>query len=245
MVVLEGEQDTGKTKACYILAGQWHSECMESMATKDFFQSLAGKWLVEVSELESFRRSSMERVKGAVSCRSDYFRDSYGRRATEHPRQCVLIGTTNAHEWMADESGGTRFLPIRCGAIDLEWLAQYRDQLLVEALVRYRRGEDWYTLPREQAAEQVESRYIADPWEEPIVNYCVGKQEVSVGELFGWLEIELERRDTRGSRRIGSVLRHLGWTPKCVKRDGNVSKVFTRMKSSPVTIEAEDEPPPF
>src|SRR4029077_14311582 len=126
MVVLEGEQNTGKTSALSILGSPWHCEVSESMATKDFFQSLAGKWLVEISELESFGRATMERVKTAISSRSDYFRESYGRRALKHPRQFVLVGTTNADSWMADETGGTRFLPLRCVAIDLPWLTAHR-----------------------------------------------------------------------------------------------------------------------
>jgi predicted P-loop ATPase len=246
MVVLEGEQNSGKTKACSILAGDWHSECLESMATKDFFQSLAGKWLVEVSELESFSRASIERVKAAVSARSDYFRESYGRRALEHPRQCVLIGTTNSHQWMADESGGTRFLPLRTARIDLAWLAANRVQLLAEARSRFLRGEDWYVVPREEAAAQVESRYIADPWEEHVAQYLVGRADVSVSELLGWIGIELEDRDARHNRRIGAILRHLGWRPqpKTAWREGRAVKLYAPppQQRQPSSDPADDVP---
>lgn len=226
MPILEGAQEAGKTTALRIIGAQWHSEVSESMATKDFLQSLTGRWLVEVSELESFGRTSMERIKSTVSNPSDWFRESYGRRAVEHPRQCVLVGTTNADQYFEDETGGTRFLPIKCTRVDLDWLRANRDGLLAEALARFRAGEDWYKLERVEAAQIVGARYIADPWEQHIATWIFGRKEITISELLSSLEIDMADRDKNQSRRVGRVLRHLGWEPKNERRDGQVVPVF-------------------
>ncbi len=228
MVVLEGKQNIGKTTALSILGGEWHSEVTESMASKDFLQAMTGKWLVEVSELESFGKASIEAIKTTISRRSDYFRESYGRRTSEHPRQCVLVGTTNSDQWLSDDTGGTRFLPVRCSKIDFTWLRANRDQLLAEARDRFRAGEDWYTLPQEAAAAEVEDRYMADPWEQGVASWISGMPEVTVGELLSYLNVRVEDRTRQHSRRVGAILRHLGWGPRTARRDNMSVKVYTK-----------------
>ena len=61
MPILEGYlQGEGKSKACGILAGKWFSDDLPDLHSKDASQHLRGKWLIEVSELESMSRAELE-----------------------------------------------------------------------------------------------------------------------------------------------------------------------------------------
>lgn len=242
VVVLEGDQDAGKTTAARILGGEFFAEIAENMATKDFTQALRGKWIIELSELESMARVSAERLKSTISRRSDWYRPSYGRKEIEHPRQCVMIGTTNAHSWLVDETGARRFLPVRCGVehnMDLKWLREMRDELMGEARERYRAGEDWWRLPREEAKIQQETRYIEDPWEEPLSRWLAGREEASISEALDVLNIEVMKRETAHNRRVGKILRHLGWQPKVSRRGVGTVRIYVRGESPPGLLLAE------
>jgi predicted P-loop ATPase len=241
MPVFEGEQEAGKSTALSIIGGKWYTELTESMDSKDFLQALAGFWLIEIGELESLSKSSMERVKATVSRRIDNYRKPYARTPTSNPRGCVFAGTTNSYQWLADESGATRFLPIRCGRVDMEWVAGNRLQLLAEARERYRRGEDWYKLPGEAARAQQEARYVADPWEEAIRAFLAIRPSVTVSDCYSVLDIPTGERDIRHSRRVGAVLRHLGYLPKSVRQGDTIIKVFER-KQAPQPAPIEREP---
>src|SRR3712207_6929356 len=52
-------------------------------------------------------------LRSFISTQDDKFRASYGRNVQSHPRQCVMIGTTNSTEgYLNDVDGGRRFWPV-------------------------------------------------------------------------------------------------------------------------------------
>jgi predicted P-loop ATPase len=171
MPILEGSQGTGKSSALRVLGGEWFAECHESITTKDFYQVLKGAWLVEISEMHSFDRSEVERIKGIISCAVDRYRAPYGRNAEDHPRQSVFAGTTNRDDWQRDDTGARRFWAVRCGAIDTAWLAVHRDQLFAEAVARFRAGESWWSVPSAEAAAEADERRPRDTWEDALRSF--------------------------------------------------------------------------
>lgn len=72
--------------------------------------------------------------------RRDKARLSYAKRATEFPRQCIFIGSTNEMHFLRDETGNRRFWPIHCHAeqIDIERLERNVEQIWAEAVHLYR-----------------------------------------------------------------------------------------------------------
>ncbi len=109
MLVLEGEQGIGKSQTLQALAEPWVLEELSDMKSKDCKQEIQGQWFVEVSELDAMKRNEIETVKAFITKQKDTFRPSYGRFAKEHPRQCVLIGTTNSDAYLRDHTGNRRF----------------------------------------------------------------------------------------------------------------------------------------
>ncbi len=67
MLVLEGDQGTMKSTACRTIAGgDYFSDNLPDLETKDSSQHLRGKWLVEVAEMHAFDRSETARLKSYV-----------------------------------------------------------------------------------------------------------------------------------------------------------------------------------
>lgn len=224
MVVLEGRQGTRKSTACEIIGGAWYAEQHESASNpRAFAEILAGKLIVEISELGSFSKAETNHIKRSVTVRSDRYRAPYGRTAEDHARRCVLIGTTNKDDWNKDDTGARRFWPIKCTQVaDVTWLKTYRDQLFAEAVALFKDGHAWHIVPAEDAEREQMERYESDPWRDTISDWIVGREWTYVTEVaFECLKIVPQDMDMTRARRIGSVLRELGLAPAGTKRIGN------------------------
>ncbi len=221
MVVLEGAQGIGKSRSLRVLGGAWYMLAAESVTHKDFFQSLPGKLIVEIGEMDSFTRAERERVKLAISTPIDRWRSSYGRRAEDHYRQCVFIGTTNRDDYGNDDTGLRRFLPVRCGAIDVIGLTQDRDQLFAEAYQRVQAGESWWLTPEQPTLDVQRDRQAEDIWTPNVLDYLIGKSDVTSAEiLIGALKFRASDMTRTEQLRIGSILRLAGWKRQTIRREG-------------------------
>lgn len=237
--VLEGSQGVGKSSGLAILGGPFFAESHESITSKDFFQSLQGKMLLEMSEMHAFSRADILRIKGVISCPTDRFRESYGRYTKDHPRNCVFAGTTNLDDWNEDETGARRFWPIRCGHVNRPWLSANRDQLFAEAVALFKRvsisasdeirvaaGADWWQVPERQAKVEQEKRRAVDEWEKPIAAYCAGRNEVTISEILEHvLAFKLSEIGKKEQLRVA----------KCLKLD-NYERCLLRIMGHPTRL---------
>lgn len=178
MLILEGAQGIGKSQALRILGGQFYVEYSGGvkaggMGQKDMVAVIIGKMIVEMSELATIRRADMESLKAALTTPVDEARLSYERDAKSYPRTCIFSGTTNevGQAYIADQTGARRFWPTlagEVGPIRNDLLRLDVDQLWAEAVVAYEEGEDWYTVPAEQVAQEQADRQMlledSDPW---------------------------------------------------------------------------------
>jgi putative DNA primase/helicase len=230
MPVFEGDQGLRKSTAMQTLVGaRWFAEASESPTSKDFYQVLTGKLLVEIAELDAFSKAEVNTIKRVVTCRVDRYRAPYGRRAEDHPRACVFAGTTNRDDWNRDETGARRFWPVACTAVDVEWLARHRDQLFAEAVELYEAGSPWWDVPREDAEREQEARRASDEWEEVIADWTVGKWEVTVGDVLQHaLGVAPEHWDKAMQMRAANCLRVLGWRRTTARRGSKVVKMWLR-----------------
>ncbi|HZR35689.1 MAG TPA: VapE domain-containing protein [Nevskia sp.] len=229
MLILEGPQGARKTSLLIELATpEWYAEAMESPAVKDFYQSLQGKWIIEIAELESFSKAEVNKIKQAITSRWDYYRPSYGEFAKNFPRCCVFAGTTNESTYLRDPTGARRFMPVKVGEIDLEGIRAIRTQLWAEADALYRRGVAFWKLPPAAEAEQ-ESRYQEDSWSEVVKRWLDGEApkgtypneipvkvtEVTMTEVLRRaLLLDFGKHDRATQTRVGMIMKRMGWERK-------------------------------
>ena len=119
VVILEGDQGTGKSTALRILfSEEYFGDQLPHMTSKDASSYLRGKWGVELAELEFKKKTEVETIKAFISRQSDNYRPAYGRQDIVSARTCVFVGTTNRDDYLVDETGNRRFLPVKTGAIN-------------------------------------------------------------------------------------------------------------------------------
>lgn len=232
-LICESPQGRGKSSAFRTLAEPWFTDRIPDLKDKDALQQLQGVWLLEWSELDSFRRADGSKIKAFVSARVDRFRPSYGRLAVDYPRQCGFAGTVNPSDtngYLRDETGARRFWCVACAVdwepgreVDIPALKASRDQLWAEALVRFEGGEPWHldTLPLKEAqAEAAEERREDDPRERKVLQFVRtrggNKFGAHMDEILGkdCLEIPIERWNRSLRTEIGIVLTNL----KCIRK---------------------------
>lgn len=226
MIVLEGAQGAGKSQALRVIGGPWFAEQHESVTGRGFYEVIQGKLLVEISEMDSFTKGEISRVKAAISCASDRFREPYAKHASDHPRQCALAGTTNTFDWNRDETGARRFWPLRCvGTVDVDGIASARPQLFAEAWARIQAGESWWIMPQAETETEQRKRYASDIWQEKVQVFLEARQSVSLDEICeDCLVIKVAERDQRTRLRLGSIMRFLGWENRTARVGGRVVK---------------------
>lgn len=228
-LILQGGQGTGKSTALRIMAGEWFTDDVEDLGSKDSAMQAHGVWIVEFAELDVMLgvRVEMARVKAFVVRRVDHFRPPYGRQTADFPRQCVFAGSVNLSTYLRDETGGRRFWPVTCKLADLAGLARDRDQIWAEARVRFESGESWWLDDRELAVDaesEQDFRYERDPWDAIVWDWIEGARKawvvdgkplegytVSVEELLSKAVQKRTDAWTQADRyRIGRILRARG-----------------------------------
>lgn len=172
VLVLEGEQGIKKSTSLGILGGYWHVETTITPDNKDFFMLLQGNLIIEFSEGETLSRGEIKQLKAVITAQHDKYRAPYERTIQSHPRRCVFAMTTNQDEYLKDETGNRRWLPVRCiGQVNTDWLEENRAQLLAEALHRVETlKETTWEFPACVVEEQ-EKRRIYDPNTERIIDW--------------------------------------------------------------------------
>jgi len=217
VMILEGAQGAGKSTAMSILGGEWFMDTPFALGDKDGFQAIRGKWIVELGELDSFNKAESTKAKQFFSASTDTYRESYGRRTMDVPRQCVFVGTTNQDEYLKDATGNRRYWPVACTKVELELLRQIRDQLWAEAMFCYLSGDIWWVNRDESPlfAEAQEERFVVDEWEGPILTWLeesqIGETATGTDILSGALKLDFGHWGKPEQMRVGAIMHRLGW----------------------------------
>jgi hypothetical protein len=217
VLILEGAQGLGKSRALSVMAGGWFTDRLSDLGSKDSLQELEGHWIVELAELDVMSKSEVTRAKAFFSALSDKFRPAYGHHTVERPRQCVFVGTVNHAAYLRDETGNRRFWPVRCTCADVDGLQRDRDQLWAEAVVRYQAGERWWLdqATEQLAAEQQSERYQSDEWQSLIGAYIADRGRVAVSQILRDV-LKLDPKDWKQAEqtRVAKCLAALKWARK-------------------------------
>lgn len=245
MLVLEGEQNIGKSTAIrYLFGDRFFIDELPDFHSKDSFLQLQGAWCVEVAELSALTKADVKDVKKFLSRLVDKFRPPYGRVAIQVPRRTVFWGTVNPEEgtgYLKDPTGNRRFWPVFCNRIDLQAIIRDRELLWAEAVYAYSLGERWHLEDEDElklATEEQKLRREVHPWEETISRGLSGTGTTTIAFIMNdILKIPPDKQDTRASRQVGACLRGLGWESRTERNGEKVAKVF----HSPASVAAASD----
>lgn len=157
-------------------------------------EALEGAWICEVSELLAMTKvKEQEAVKSFLTRLNDRYRMPYDKRITDHPRQCIFIGTTNKEQFLTDKTGNRRFYPVKVGQTGYELfeheteVKEYIKQCWAEAKAKYSTEfmnpfakRELIETIRQKQAEAVEDDFRIGM----IQDYLEDKTEVCILELW-------------------------------------------------------------
>ncbi len=221
MVVIEGNQGSGKSTALRILASDefFSDQSILSRDDKTQMEGVEGIWIFEIAEMDGMNRIETSRMKSFITRQVDRARRAYAHFREAWPRQVIFVGTTNESFYLKDTTGNRRFLPIKTGEIDLARLHRDRDQLWAEASQLEQQGFLIH-LPEElikAATEAQTGRMQTDPWLDvlsAVKGIAVsGEERVFTETLYGesYLHIPAGQRQSFHPKRIAENMRQLGW----------------------------------
>lgn len=151
-LIFSGEQACGKSRCLKTLCPQeeyfFDSE-IDFGNDQKISQSLAGMLIIELAELSSLKKSSIEAVKKTLTATKDTYVPKYQTILESHPRTCVFAGSTNDIEFLVDYTGNRRFWCVEVGEIKQSLLETIKNSLWAEAYRAYEMGEQW-TLTNEE-----------------------------------------------------------------------------------------------
>lgn len=225
--VFIGAQGAGKTRAVKALAPALDFYTELNLADRDVETSrrMRGRLVVELGELRGLHTRDADSIKAFISRTDEEWRTLYKEFNTTFARRFIFFGTTNQHEFLADETGERRWLPVIVGRCDPEAVARDCLQLWAEAREVFELSEiDWRDA--ETLAKEVHADHkISDAWL-PLVSAWLETPEDFGGEtdrpdtreflrahdvLIGALRFEAKAIAKREEQRIGKVLQSIGY----------------------------------
>lgn len=220
-IVLVGEKDIGKSWIIQKIAACDSFGELTDFDAKNGGEQLRGKWILEIPELSAKKKSNNEEMKAFMSRQSDDYRAAYARKTESRPRQCVFIGTTNKFEFITDETGDRRNIPLVCHKnhrkmdISNDLNEEFISQLWAEAKVYFVQGKESHL--DKQLAEELEIineiHTLTDPLQDEVLAYVEsihesGRNYLCIREIWDHVVTDdPKKKPTRkDSERIISML---------------------------------------
>ncbi|MFI9652823.1 VapE domain-containing protein [Guyparkeria halopsychrophila] len=211
----------------------------------DVARLIRGRLLGEMGELKGMHSREVEHVKAFLSKRHEKWTPKYKEITVTFPRRCVFVGTTNQVEFLSDETGERRFLPVEVGDSDIPAIKRDREQLWAEAREVFKRdGIHWQEA--ERLGRQVHERHkVVDPWHAPIVEWLDGDADefehldaaptsrwesvfTTADVLRGALDMDPKHAQNRDDKRVAAILRGLGFEKAPRRVGGRLQKAWKR-----------------
>jgi predicted P-loop ATPase len=221
VVVLEGEENLGKTKLLHILGDRWHQEFPKSVEGKEAYRQLQGYWLIELGELDALKPAQESRIKMFISQQMDVWVPKYENDPIERPRRAILVGTTNEREYLKGEHGNTRYLPIWLdGPIKHDAIAKVRDRLFTQARAFLAaHPKDWWCIPpdvTEELSHAREARREPSVLEDALSPWLAelkkqGRHRCTVAEALEYLQVPKDRWNKRLEMDVAKAIKGCGW----------------------------------
>lgn len=228
--VLLGPQGCGKTRGVEALVEDPNQETKIDLTERDenLKRLMRGRLVGEIAELKGLQQREAGSIKAFLSLARDSWVPKYQEFSTDYARRIVFIGTTNESEFLADETGNRRWLPLRVGKVSVAEIRADRAQLWAEAAMIFSIDGISYQAAERLATDEHQEFVISDSWEEAIAFWLKGHdgkkarkgRDITISEVVtGALQMDLRTCGKMQEMRIGKILRKFGYDSR-VKRLG-------------------------
>lgn len=241
--ILVGPQGIKKSSSIAALVpdSAFFTEVSFAEKDDDLSRKMRGKLVAEIGELRGLHTKELESIKAFVTRTHENWVPKFKEFSTQFPRRLVFFGTTNKDEFLADETGNRRWLPVDVEECDVDNIK--RDALLLWAEARDLFNANGVSFREaEQLAERVHGDYtMSDPWQEIIEKWLDEPDPVTgieprtreflrVGEiLINGLGVEKGRVRKMDEQRVGRILPTCGFLRVQRKIDGKNIKVWVKV----------------
>lgn len=211
------------------------SENEDNLARK-----MRGKLVAEIGELRGLHTKELESIKAFITRTHENWVPKFKEFAVQYPRRLVFIGTTNKDEFLDDETGNRRFLPVRVGLADLANIIKYREQFWAEGRELFKKHGILYKQAEELGAAEHDQYMLKDPWEDAVLKWLIepdmltdekpiDKPYLRSGDVLQHaLKIEPRNIKRGDEMRIGKTLAALGYVRKVVRNGDKTQKAFVK-----------------
>lgn len=218
VLVLDGRPGIGKSTLLRKLGGDWFSDSLTLMDTRDktAAEKLQGIWIMEIGEMQGTRKADVDAIKGFISRQVDEYRAAYGRYVGKYPRTSIMCGTTNSTTgFLRDTTGNRRFWPVLVsgkGSLSVwDMTEETRAQIWAEAVSLYECGEDCYldAVTEDEARKAQREAMEYDEREGKVIEYL---DTLLPDDWYSWpieqrVSYFQDRDDPLGSRPEGTIRR--------------------------------------
>lgn len=240
--ILVGEQGAAKSSsvAAMVPSADFFTEISFHEKDEDLARKMRGRLLAEIGELRGLHTRELESIKAFITRTHENWVPKYREFATSFPRRLVFIGTTNKDEFLADETGNRRWLPVRTGRADIDAVRRDHLQLWAEARELFGLIGVAYQAAEELAKPIHKEHTITDPWAEEIARW-LGEADTLTGDIpqareflqisdvaRGALRLETKQVGKREEMRIGNSLRECGYERAKKRANGKPAWVWVR-----------------
>lgn len=239
--ILVGPQGCGKSAGVAALSPDpsFFTEISFAEKDDDLARKMRGRLVAEIGELRGLHTKELESIKAFITRTHENWIPKYREFATQFPRRLVFIGTTNQDEFLADDTGNRRWLPLRVGRVLVEQLKTDVLQLWAEARETFKRlGGVQFHDAEVLAAGEHEQHTIKDAWLEIVENWLDAPDSLTdeVPRTREFLRAADVLRDAIGldprsigkreEMRISNVLQNCGYKRAQRRVDGKKCKVW-------------------
>ncbi len=241
--ILIGPQGQGKSSgvAAMVPSLEFFTEVSFTQKEDDLARLMRGRLLAEIGELRGLNSKDLESIKAFVTRQQESWVPKYREFASSYLRRIVFIGTTNADEFLADETGNRRFLPIKTPLVQVALIKRDCLQLWAEAKGLFDiTGVLWHGL--EQLAKPThEQHMISDPWDRPIRDWLVAPDPLTQTApselphifvddvLTKALGFEKKQMGRREYLRVAKIMKACGFKSQAVRDKNKVTKAYVTL----------------
>ena len=250
--ILVGAQGVGKSRAVAALAPSlmFFTELSLQDHDDNLSRLMRGRLVAEIGELRGLHTRELESIKAFITRTHENWIPKYREFATQFARRLVFIGTTNKDEFLADETGNRRWLPVKVGLkglADVQAIERDRLQLWAEGKALFLKGGVHYAQVEALAGDAQQGHTMSDSWAEVVSNWLrepdalTGKAPCErphlrlstvLREALRFEDKQIKRSD---EMRAGAVLRGLGYERKKVREGQDACWAFVPTSSAQST----------